>query len=227
MIDLFLLGAGKIGAAIAAMLAESGDYSVSVVDREAALLDLLPAEGIACKVADIADPDALAPLIAECQAVVSALPFHLNLAVAETAREGGTHYFDLTEDVTTAHVVRDLAEGADTAFVPQCGLAPGFISILASDMAKRFESLRDVHLRVGALPQYPVNALRYNLTWSTNGLINGYCNPCEAIHDGRRVEFLALEGLDTSRSTACATRPSTPRAAWAACATPSRVGSTA
>lgn len=120
----------------------------------------------------------------------------LNKPVAEAARAAGVHYFDLTEDVATAHTVRDLAEGADTAFVPQCGLAPGFISILANDMAKRFESLRDVHMRVGALPQYPVNALRYNLTWSTDGLINEYCNPCEAIHDGRRVEFLALEGLE-------------------------------
>ncbi len=196
MIDLLLLGAGKIGAAIAAMLTESGGYAVTVVDREHALLDLLPADGVTHKLADIADPAALAPLIADRKAVVSALPFHLNVAVAKLARGAAAHYFDLTEDVTTAHAVRELAEGADTAFVPQCGLAPGFISILAADMAKRFDELRDVHMRVGAMPQYPVNALRYNLTWSTDGLINEYCNPCEAIHDGRRVELLALEGLE-------------------------------
>ena len=196
MIDLLLLGAGKIGAAIAAMLTESGDYGVSVVDREAALLDLLPAKGVARKVADIADPAVLTPLIAGRQAVVSALPFHLNATVAKIAREAGAHYFDLTEDVATALAVREGADGAESALVPQCGLAPGFISILASDMAQPFDDLRDVHMRVGALPQYPVNALRYNLTWSTDGLINEYCNPCEAIHDGRRVEFVALEGLE-------------------------------
>ena len=51
-------------------------------------------------------------------------------------------------------------------------------------------------MRVGALPQFPTNALKYNLTWSTDGLINEYCNPCEAIHEGRRIDVLPLEGLE-------------------------------
>ena len=51
-------------------------------------------------------------------------------------------------------------------------------------------------MRVGALPQFPANALNYNLTWSTDGLINEYCNLCEAIHDGRRIQVLPLEGLE-------------------------------
>jgi saccharopine dehydrogenase-like NADP-dependent oxidoreductase len=80
--------------------------------------------------------------------------------------------------------------------MPQCGLAPGFVSVVAHDLARRFESLDAVRLRVGALPQYPTNALNYNLTWSTDGLINEYCNPCEAIHRGKPVEVLALEGIE-------------------------------
>jgi saccharopine dehydrogenase-like NADP-dependent oxidoreductase len=92
--------------------------------------------------------------------------------------------------------VKQLAKGADTAFVPQCGLAPGFISIVAHDMTKKFESLRDVNMRVGALPVYPTNALKYNLTWSTDGLINEYCNPCEAIVDGKLREVPALEEIE-------------------------------
>jgi saccharopine dehydrogenase-like NADP-dependent oxidoreductase len=80
--------------------------------------------------------------------------------------------------------------------MPQCGLAPGFVSVVAYDVAKRFESLETVRLRVGALPQYPTNALNYNLTWSTDGLINEYCNPCEAIHEGKPIEVLALQGLE-------------------------------
>ncbi|HVL75566.1 MAG TPA: saccharopine dehydrogenase C-terminal domain-containing protein, partial [Noviherbaspirillum sp.] len=81
-------------------------------------------------------------------------------------------------------------------FVPQCGLAPGFISIVGHDVASRFDSLRDVHMRVGALPTFPSNALKYNLTWSTDGLINEYCNPCEAIVDGRLREVPALEEVE-------------------------------
>jgi saccharopine dehydrogenase-like NADP-dependent oxidoreductase len=72
-------------------------------------------------------------------------------------------------------------------------LAPGFIAIVASDLARRFDSLDSVRMRVGALPQYPSNALNYNLTWSTDGVINEYCEPCEAIVDGELVEVPALE----------------------------------
>src|SRR5262249_21890714 len=61
------------------------------------------------------------------------------------------------------------------------------------DLAKHFDQLHDVRLRVGALPRYPSNALNYNLTGSTDGVINEYCEPCEAIVDGRRREVPAME----------------------------------
>ena len=80
--------------------------------------------------------------------------------------------------------------------MPQCGLAPGFISIVANHLAGQFDRLETVRMRVGALPQFPSNALKYNLTWSTDGLINEYCNPCEAIHDGKLIDVLPLEGLE-------------------------------
>jgi len=128
--------------------------------------------------------------------VISATPFHLTPPIAEAAVASGAHYFDLTEDVESTRRVKALAKGASTALVPQCGLAPGFISILAHSMTRKFDSLRDVQMRVGALPVYPTNALKYNLTWSTDGLINEYCNPCEAIIDGRRIETLALEEIE-------------------------------
>jgi len=98
--------------------------------------------------------------------------------------------------VESTRAIRALAEGADTAFVPQCGLAPGFISIAAHDLSQKFEKLREVQMRVGALPVFPTNALKYNLTWSTDGLINEYCNPCEAIRDGARTEVPALEEIE-------------------------------
>jgi len=89
-----------------------------------------------------------------------------------------------------------IAQGARTAFMPQCGLAPGFIGIVAHHLAKGFDSLHDVKMRVGALPAFPTNALKYNLTWSVDGLINEYCHPCEAIHDGATIAALPLEGLE-------------------------------
>ncbi|MFQ5760666.1 MAG: saccharopine dehydrogenase family protein, partial [Acidiferrobacterales bacterium] len=196
MDNILLLGAGKIGAAIIELLCASGDYELAVADRSQALLDAVGRDDIERVTADLGDGAALRRLMAGRDAVISALPYYLNTAIAEAARECGLHYFDLTEDVETTRNVRRIAADAETAFVPQCGLAPGFVSIVAHDVANRFEELDTVRMRVGALPRFPTNALNYNLTWSTDGLINEYCNPCEAIHEGRRVDVLALQGSE-------------------------------
>jgi saccharopine dehydrogenase-like NADP-dependent oxidoreductase len=80
--------------------------------------------------------------------------------------------------------------------MPQCGLAPGFIDVLGFDLSRNFDKVDSLKMRVGALPQYPSNQMMYNLTWSTDGLINEYCNPCEVIRDGEYREVLPLEGLE-------------------------------
>ncbi|HET9976835.1 MAG TPA: saccharopine dehydrogenase family protein [Burkholderiaceae bacterium] len=195
---LLLIGAGKIGQVAADLLAGSGDYDVTLADRDAGALEALAAKSLAGAATqhvalDVADPRALARALDGQYAVLSAAPFHLTTGIAEAARRMGVHYLDLTEDVASTKQIRALAEGASTAFIPQCGLAPGFISIVAADLASRFDRLDSVRMRVGALPAYPSNALNYNLTWSTEGVINEYIEPCEAIVDGRRVEVPALE----------------------------------
>jgi saccharopine dehydrogenase-like NADP-dependent oxidoreductase len=195
MTRVLLLGAGNIGVAIAELLKRSEDYSLTVADRDEQRLLGIP-EGVKTIVVDVSDPVALRKAMQDNEVVLSAAPFFLNVAIAELACELGVHYFDLTEDVTTALRVRELAVGARSVFIPQCGLAPGFISIAAHDLAKHFDSLNRVRMRVGALPLFPSNALKYNLTWSTAGLINEYCNPCHVIHDGKIREVLALEGLE-------------------------------
>ena len=128
--------------------------------------------------------------------MVSGLPYYCNVAVAEAARAAGVHYFDLTEDVEVTRAVRRIAAGSRRAFVPQCGLAPGFISIAANELITHFDEVRTVKLRVGALPQHPNNVLKYSLTWSTEGLINEYGNPCQTVVEGRMVEVSPLEGLE-------------------------------
>ncbi|MGX5664954.1 saccharopine dehydrogenase C-terminal domain-containing protein [Rhizobium daejeonense] len=194
MKDIVVMGAGKIGGAIALMLAASGDYRVTVADRSEAQLAAIEAHpAITTAVVDIADAATLDALLKGRFAVLSAAPFHLTGAIAEAAARTGTHYLDLTEDVATTRKVEALSAGANSAFIPQCGLAPGFISIVAHDLAKNFDSLDSVRMRVGALPQYPSNALNYNLTWSTDGLINEYIEPCEAIVEGRLIAVPAME----------------------------------
>jgi len=194
-----ILGAGKIGRGIARLLHLSGHYDVLVGDvSEAALASLAQETPVATKVLDVTQHDELVAAFAGRQAVLSACSFDQNQGIAVAALKAGVSYFDLTEDVVTTHAVRSIAECAAPGqiFMPQCGLAPGFIGILAYDLCQRFERLDRVKMRVGALPLYPTNLLKYNLTWSTDGLINEYCNPCDAIRDGKLVALQPLEGLE-------------------------------
>jgi saccharopine dehydrogenase-like NADP-dependent oxidoreductase len=191
-----LLGAGHIGQTIARLLSDSGDYQVTVVDKSAIPLAKLAGMKVSTTVADTADPRALLNAIRGHDTAINALPYHLATLAATQAREAGCHYFDLTEDVAATRTIKELASGATTAFMPQCGLAPGFIGIVAHHLAQQFDELHDVKMRVGALPAFPTNALKYNLTWSVDGLINEYCHPCEAIRDGQRLDVLPLEGLE-------------------------------
>jgi saccharopine dehydrogenase-like NADP-dependent oxidoreductase len=197
MRDVAIVGAGKIGSMIADWLAHSGDYRVTVIDHAAEQLGRLTADPTVERlVLDVGDPAKLAPVLAGKFAVLSATPFHVTGKIAEAAAHAGVHYLDLTEDVAVTRQVKSLALGAKTAFIPQCGLAPGFISFVAHDLAKRFDTLHEVRMRVGALPQFPSNALNYNLTWSTDGVINEYIEPCEAIADGESVTVPALEARE-------------------------------
>ena len=198
MKDIAVLGAGKIGSTIAELLATSGDYAVTLIERDQEALDRLEIAGDVTRLAvDVRAGEDLARAVRGRYAVLSAAPFHLTTAIAAAAFAAGAHYLDLTEDVASTKVVRDLAREARTAFIPQCGLAPGFVSIAAHDIAQSFETLDCIRLRVGALPRYPDNALGYNLTWSTEGVINEYIEPCEAIVEGERRLMPALEECES------------------------------
>ncbi|MGH4010666.1 MAG: saccharopine dehydrogenase family protein, partial [Pseudonocardiaceae bacterium] len=192
-----VVGAGKIGTAITSLLAATPDYDVTVLDRSVRALRSADDLGVRTVQGDTSDAALLGRLAGSNDMVLSAAPFHLTASVARAAREAGAHYFDLTEDRASARVVAAMATDAPAVLMPQCGLAPGFVSVAAAALASSFDKVRSVSLRVGALPQFPTNALKYNLTWSTDGLINEYCNPCEAIVDGELREVPPLDELET------------------------------
>ncbi len=197
---VLLLGAGKIGRMIAQFLSRSGDYDVTIADADTAALERYSdQENLRMLQIDAGNETTLRTAIGEQHSVISALSFRFNPRVARIAVELGVNYFDLTEDVETTRKVQRISLNAreNRLVMPQCGLAPGFISIVANHLVKQFDAIDTVHMRVGALPQFPSNAFKYNLTWSTDGLVNEYCNPCEAIHHHRRVEVLPLEGLES------------------------------
>jgi saccharopine dehydrogenase-like NADP-dependent oxidoreductase len=89
-----------------------------------------------------------------------------------------------------------MAKDSRGVMAPQCGLAPGFIGIVGADLAKRFTKLRDIELRVGALPRYPNGLMGYSFTWSPAGVVNEYINDAEVIHNGVRKMVPSLEGIE-------------------------------
>ncbi|HTV76919.1 MAG TPA: saccharopine dehydrogenase C-terminal domain-containing protein [Steroidobacteraceae bacterium] len=202
MHKVLVLGAGKIGALISGLLAESGSWDVQLADQDLGaargVVQAHSSPNLSGLALDATDGAALQAHLAvqPVDAVISSLPYYCNPTVAQAARRANIHYFDLTEDVEVTRNVRSTAQGARSAFVPQCGLAPGFISIAAHELMTHFDEVRSVKLRVGALPQHPNNVLKYSLTWSTEGLINEYGNACQAIVDGRLVEVAPLQGLE-------------------------------
>lgn len=199
MHHVIVAGAGKIGNIIAHILASSGEYHVLLADQDFNQL----AEGTTQKNIDtvnlnIEDTNALDTLVKQykIEAVISSLPYFLNIPVATWAKKAGIHYFDLTEDREVSDAITQLSQDSQHAFVSQCGLAPGLIDIIANDIMQHFDKLETVKLRCGALPSTSSNTLGYALTWSVDGLINEYGNPCDAIESGQRVSLPPLSNLE-------------------------------
>jgi saccharopine dehydrogenase-like NADP-dependent oxidoreductase len=199
MHKVIILGSGNIGFTVALLLKQSGDYEVTVVARDKKRLNYLKSQ-IEVKIiqCDLEKKKSFVKLIEKYDSVISALPFYLNTKVAKSALKAGINYFDFTEDVKTTNSIKKIAKKAKASqvFIPQCGLAPGFISILAYSLVKQFEQVHSIKMRVGALPKNPSNKILYNLTWSTDGLINEYSNECFAIKDSKLVTIQPLEGLE-------------------------------
>jgi saccharopine dehydrogenase-like NADP-dependent oxidoreductase len=198
---VMVIGAGKIGSLITFLLATSNDYTVYLADIHEKIpygRRLSRLQNFQYVTLDAKDTEALFAFIKKnkIEAIISSLPFYLGVRIAEAAADNHIHYFDLTEDVETTQTVKDIAKNANSAFVPQCGLAPGFVSIVAHHLMKNFPQLDTVKMRVGALPTNISNALQYSLTWSTDGLINEYGNLCNGIENGEIVTLLPLEGLE-------------------------------
>ena len=195
-IKIGVVGAGKVGVAIAALL------DITRFVDCVFLADVHSAENLdglrktRYRKLDVLSEPNLGSFVSDCHAIVSAAPYYLNKTIAQACAHFGKSYFDLTEDVDTANFVRGLAAESRSTFMPQCGLAPGAINIIASGLAHSFKVVRSVEMRVGALPLSASNQMKYYLSWSTAGLINEYCHCGEALYQGRRLPTLPLDGVE-------------------------------
>ncbi|MFO7706940.1 MAG: saccharopine dehydrogenase C-terminal domain-containing protein [Desulfobacterales bacterium] len=188
--SVLVLGLGKVGSLVAALLHETG-FAVTGADIHTAAGVPFPVVSL-----DVKRPEDLSRM-SGFDAVVSCLPYNFNLGIASTAHELGLHYFDLTEDVKTTQAIIQMSGSARAVMAPQCGLAPGFIAIAGASLAEAFDQIRSIRLRVGALPQHPTGLLGYAFNWSAEGVVNEYLNDCEVIEDGVHKWVSPLEWLET------------------------------
>ena len=202
-----VLGAGMMGRAVAFDLAQNqGKDSLTVIDANKAACDSLG------KWLDIdvqnhdANDSAIDSHIKGSEAVIVALPYGFNLQFMKKAIAAGSHFCDLggNDDVVSSQLALDTAaKNADVLCLPDCGLAPGMADILGAHLATQFDSVDELTIRVGGLPQHPVPPMNYQLVFSVGGLINEYKEKCKVLRGGKitlvdpmdEVEDLEFENI--------------------------------
>ncbi len=191
MKKIAILGLGNVGSLAAVLLHDSG-FDVIGVDQHDA-----PDKAYETRQIDLNDEDLVVSLFGEIDAVLSCLPYDLNAKLAVQACDAGIHYFDLTEDVPTTQSIIELSKRSKGLMAPQCGLAPGFVGIVGSDLIGKFDTARNCRMRVGALPQNPTGLMGYAFNWSPAGVVNEYLNDCEVIEGGERKTLSSMEWHET------------------------------
>lgn len=161
MKKLAILGLGKIGSYI---LNNINKFEFASVDA----FDITTGH-------NFNNTEVLTEIIKNYNGVIACTPFHLNKTIANICNQHNVDYFDLTESIDASQHIATLQ---NSLFIPQCGLAPGMVSIIANKLAGELETVKEIQIRVGALPQVVNNQLKYLRTWNTEGLINEYCNLC-------------------------------------------------
>ena len=203
---ILVLGAGRMGYGAAFDLVHNSPNveSVTVAD-----FDVKKAELVAEKVGtsritahhvDAASESDIARLMTGHDSAISCVNYWYNESLSRAAIETGTNFCDLGGNnyvVDVQLAMDDQAKTAGINIIPDCGLAPGMVSILAMHGAAKFDSLDELHIRVGGLPQNPQPPLNYQLVFSVEGLINEYIEVARVIRDGKLAEVPSMTELES------------------------------
>lgn len=198
-----VIGAGMMGSAAAFYLstANPGDEIViaDINVQQARTAAGAIGQNVSAVRVDVNNMREVVNLISGCGAVISAVSYSVNLQMTRAAIEAGVSMCDLggNNDVVEKQLTLDAAaREKNVTIVPNCGLAPGLINILAMEGVKEFETLDAIHLRVGGLPQHPRPPLFYQIVFSVEGLINEYVEKATVIQDGELKQIDPMSGLE-------------------------------
>jgi len=149
---------------------------------------------------DVSDSAAVRSAFAGQAAVMSAIPYYYNGPMARAAVEGGCHFSDLggnTEIVLEQKKLHQQAEAKGISVIPDCGLAPGMVNILAAEGIRRLDKAEKVKIFVGGLPQTPEPPLNYQIVYSLEGALDYYTTPSWVLRGGRPVQVDALSEVES------------------------------
>jgi lysine 6-dehydrogenase len=202
-----VIGAGRQGSACAYdLLQQPGTNSVILADRDIehvpSFLDRWKGGGgsaLELLRLDLRDESASAAAVARADCVLSAAPYYFNYDIARLAVHAGAHYADLggnTDIVIRQKTLDDEARRKGITVVPDCGLAPGMVNILAAEGIRRLDETESVKIYVGGLPQRPEPPLNYMVVYSLEGVLDYYTTPAWVLRDGRRAEVDALSEIE-------------------------------
>jgi lysine 6-dehydrogenase len=201
---MLVLGAGRMGlGAVHDLVSQPDVTGVTVADFEAGKAEEIagryPGKVVAAQI-DCNDHAAVVALMSGHASAISCVNYWLNERLARAAIEAGTHFCDLggNNDVVDAELALDAeARAKGVNIIPDCGLAPGMVAVLAAHGALEFEKLDSIHIRVGGLPQNPKPPLDYQLVFSVEGLINEYIEPARVIRDGKVVTVESMTEIES------------------------------
>jgi len=144
---------------------------------------------------DVRDHDAVRGAMRQCDAVMSAIPYYFNLDLAKLAVEAGVHFCDLGGNTEIVFKQKELdaeAKRKNITIVPDCGLAPGMVNILAEYGIRQLDTVDSVKIYVGGLPQHPEPPLNYMLVYSLEGALDYYTTLSWVLRNGKRTHVKAL-----------------------------------
>lgn len=205
---MLVLGAGLQGSACAYDLLQNDAITeVRLADR---VVDSLPkflqpyvgGERLKLITLDVKDGAAVAAAMRGVQAVMCALPYYFNTPMTDAAIAAGAHFCDLggNTEIVQEQKTRDAAaKKAGVTVVPDCGLAPGMVNILAQLGIDRLDTTRSVRIYVGGLPQEPTGPLKYQIVYSIEGVLDYYTTLSWIVRDGKRVQVKALSEIEPVR----------------------------
>ncbi|HJQ21712.1 MAG TPA: saccharopine dehydrogenase C-terminal domain-containing protein [Gemmatimonadaceae bacterium] len=197
---MLVLGAGLQGSACAYDLLQDTDVTeVRLADIRVGELPsfLGPYSGhrLIPTPLDVRDEDAVSALMRECDAVMSALPYYFNYEMAVCAVDAGVHFCDLggnTDIVFQQKTLNDRAKAEKVSIIPDCGLAPGMVNILAEYGIRQLDTVDAVRIYVGGLPQNPEPPLNYQIVYSLEGVLDYYTTLSWVLRGGKRTRVKAL-----------------------------------